>query len=134
MSENEFKLKYLETKHAWDNVNQTLKSIIKNEEEVSKEEIIRLLKECTEYFHQKVTFCDIEMNEPMRDSLKEKEYLPYVIRTNMRFWDGEKLISSSQLAKHFATSKEAEQEADFLNKNRQELLNKNDLFFYVTFW
>ncbi|QFP93290.1 UNVERIFIED_ORG: hypothetical protein Xoosp15_25 [Xanthomonas phage Xoo-sp15] len=54
----DYKLKYLETKHCWDNVNQTLKSIVKNEDEVSKDEIIKLLKECTEYFADKVKFGD----------------------------------------------------------------------------
>lgn len=37
-------------------VNQTLKSIVKHEEEISKEEIIKLLKECNDYFKEKVTF------------------------------------------------------------------------------
>jgi hypothetical protein len=49
-SNENYYIKYLETKHQFDNVNQTLKSIIKNKEELSKEEIIELLEECTAYF------------------------------------------------------------------------------------
>jgi len=56
MAEDNYYDKYLDTKHAFDNVNQTLKSIVNHEEEMSKEDIIKLLKKCNDYFKEKVTF------------------------------------------------------------------------------
>lgn len=60
MTEKNYQDKYLETKHGWDCVNQTLKSIIKNKDEVDKEQIIKLLEECTAYFKEKVVFGDVK--------------------------------------------------------------------------
>ena len=56
MSNENFYIKYLTTKHQFDNVNQTLKSIIKNKDELSKEEIIELLEQCTSYFAKHIKF------------------------------------------------------------------------------